>query len=78
MIDSNNQVIRNLAKHFEKLKGMAEVVATRTVKKMSGEVTPWDTSDTKKYLSPWMTKHDSYKEYALKLGYEVTFNNHSH
>ncbi len=24
-----------------------------------------------------MTKHDSYREYALKSGYGVTFNNHS-
>ncbi len=32
---------------------------------MTGEVSLQDTSDTKKYLPPWMMKHDSYKEYAL-------------
>ncbi len=37
-IDSKYPVIRNLAEHFEKLEGMAEVVATRTVRDMTGEV----------------------------------------
>ncbi len=45
---------------------------------MTGEVSLRDTSDTKKYLPLWMMKRDSYKEYALKLGYEVKFNNRSH
>ena len=45
---------------------------------MTGEVTLKDSSVTKKYLPPWLTKRDSYKEYTLKCGYEVTFNNHSH
>ena len=77
-INSDSPVIRNLAEHFEKLESMAEVIATRTVREMTGEVLLRDTSDTKKYLPAWMTKQDSYRDYALKSGYEVTFNNRSH
>ncbi len=72
------RVIRNLTEHFKKVKNMAEVTATRVVREMSGEVTLRDLSDTKKCLPPWLIMHDSYREYALKCGYEVTFNNRSH
>ncbi len=54
-INSDSPVIRNLAEHFEKLESMAEVIATRTVREITGEVLLRDTSDTKKYLPPWMT-----------------------
>ena len=77
-INCDSPVIRNLAEHFKKLESMAEVIATMTVREMTGEVLLRDTSDTKKYLPAWMTKRDSYRDYALKSGYEVTFNNSSH
>ncbi len=77
-IPEDNPVIRNLTEHFKKVKSMAEVTATRVVREMSGEVTLRDLSDTKKCLPPWLIMHDSYREYALKCGYEVTFNNRSH
>ncbi len=77
-INSDDPVVTNLAKHFKKLENTAEVITTRTVSEMTEEALLQDTSDTKKYPPPWMSKQDSYREYALKSGYEVTFNNCSH
>ncbi len=57
---------------------MAEVFATRTVREMMAEVSLQAALGTNKYLPPWMTNHDSYKDYALKLSYEVKFNNCIH
>ncbi len=67
----NNPVFWNLTDYFAKIETMAEVITTRDVQEMSGEVTLRDLSETKKYLPPWLTKHESYKEYAMKCGYKV-------
>ncbi len=77
-ISEDNPVIRNLTDHFTKVENMAEVIATRVMRVMSGKVTLKDSSDTKKYLPPWLTKLCSYKECALKCDYKVPCNNSSH
>ncbi len=55
---------------------MCEVIATRTVQEMTGVISLRNSSDNKKYLQPWISKHDSYKDHELKCGYKVTYNKH--
>ncbi len=38
-IKADNPVIKNLTEHFKKIEDMAEVVATRTVREITGEIT---------------------------------------
>ncbi len=67
-INSDYSVIRNLAKHFEKWENMMEVVATRIVREMMGEVALRDTSDTKKYLPTWNDKAWLIQRVCFEIG----------
>ncbi len=73
-IHSDNPIIRNLVSILR------DWIVTRTVRERqekSCHKIYWTQRNTK-YLPPLMSKRDSYKDYALKSGYKVTFDNHSH
>lgn len=59
------------------LENIIVVIVTRTMRETMGEISLQKTSDTKQYLSLWMTMGNSYKEYALKLGSEIAFKKYS-
>ncbi len=65
----------NLVEHFKKNEDKAEVVATRNVQELTGEVTLCNSSDLKKYLPLWVSKRDSYRNYSSACGYKVSYNN---
>ncbi len=64
-------IIQNLQEHFNSLKNMAEVSATRTVQQITGQVNLHDDDDKKVYLSSWMSKRGCYLSYSMDQGYAV-------